>query len=135
MSGRVPHLESGVKPNCVICGKPVSGYTTSKLRCAKCIPMYSQIISRAHARVLYAVRSGRLAHPFSKLCVDCGAPAAEYDHRDYSQPLLVVPVCKILNDPLARSFFLEQPVLVRQSLQKHLHSLCSTMIRRLFVST
>jgi hypothetical protein len=30
-------------------------------------------------------------------CVDCGAPAKEYDHRDYGRPLDVVPVCRCCN--------------------------------------
>lgn len=33
--------------------------------------------------------------PASKLkCVDCGSAAREYDHRDYSKPLLVDAVCR-----------------------------------------
>ena len=30
-------------------------------------------------------------------CVDCGAPAIHYDHRDYSKPLDVEPVCQSCN--------------------------------------
>lgn len=30
-------------------------------------------------------------------CVDCGRPAKVYDHRDYSRPLDVEPVCKGCN--------------------------------------
>lgn len=30
-------------------------------------------------------------------CVDCGAPAYEYDHRDYGQPLKVDAVCRACN--------------------------------------
>lgn len=30
-------------------------------------------------------------------CVDCGAPAKHYDHRDYSRPLDVEPCCHSCN--------------------------------------
>ena len=30
-------------------------------------------------------------------CVDCGAPARDYDHRDYNKPLDVEPVCRRCN--------------------------------------
>lgn len=30
-------------------------------------------------------------------CVDCGLPATEYEHRDYSKPLVVVPTCHKCN--------------------------------------
>lgn len=31
-------------------------------------------------------------------CEDCGNKAEHYDHRDYSKPLEVVPVCKACNN-------------------------------------
>jgi hypothetical protein len=30
-------------------------------------------------------------------CVDCGAPATDYDHRNYDKPLDVDPVCHKCN--------------------------------------
>ena len=30
-------------------------------------------------------------------CVDCERPATVYDHRDYSKPLAVEPVCRSCN--------------------------------------
>lgn len=30
-------------------------------------------------------------------CTDCGVPASQYDHRDYSRPLDVEPVCRSCN--------------------------------------
>ena len=30
-------------------------------------------------------------------CVDCGERATDYDHRDYRQPLMVVPTCRSCN--------------------------------------
>jgi hypothetical protein len=34
----------------------------------------------------------------TKKCVDCGNPAECYDHRDYTRPLKVEPVCKACNN-------------------------------------
>lgn len=42
----------------------------------------------------YAVKVGFLPHPADFHCVDCKRrPAKCYDHRDYSKPLHVDPVC------------------------------------------
>jgi hypothetical protein len=51
--------------------------------------------NRAHKAVQYAVKIGKLPNlkvEFVK-CSDCDKRATRYDHRDYSKPLDVVPVC------------------------------------------
>lgn len=45
----------------------------------------------------YAVRVGFLPMPELYACVDCGAPAICYEHRDYNKPLDVEPVCRACN--------------------------------------
>jgi len=57
------------------------------------------IASLAHARVREAILRGELARlPNGTLCVDCRVvPALQYDHRDYSKPLEVEPVCRRCN--------------------------------------
>lgn len=40
-----------------------------------------------------AKRRGVLPDPKKLICADCGMSAQAYDHRDYSKPLDVVPVC------------------------------------------
>ncbi len=55
---------------------------------------------RAKARVQYAIKANKL--PSLKreyfLCVDCQKNRAnQYDHRDYSKPLMVEPVCNSCN--------------------------------------
>lgn len=52
---------------------------------------------KAHKAVADARRRGELKDPGELDCVDCGGPAIEYDHRDYSKPLEVVPVCRRCN--------------------------------------
>lgn len=44
-----------------------------------------------------AVRRGDLARPDTFKCVDCGEQAACWEHRDYSRPLDVEPVCRACN--------------------------------------
>lgn len=70
-------------------------------RCTSCDRAYSlakyKPIRRASARVHSAIEAGRLARPTEHTCVDCGKPATEYDHRDYSKPLEVDPVCHPCN--------------------------------------
>jgi len=41
-----------------------------------------------------AVGEGLLPHISTQYCVDCGAPAQNYHHDDYSRPLDVVPLCR-----------------------------------------
>jgi hypothetical protein len=53
---------------------------------------------RAFRAVTAAVRSGALPQLDGSVeCVDCGRPAKCYEHRDYSRPLDVEPVCVSCN--------------------------------------
>jgi len=53
---------------------------------------------RPHYEVYKAKKAGTLpALDGSIACVDCGRPASCYDHRDYSKPLDVSPVCRGCN--------------------------------------
>ena len=54
---------------------------------------------KAHNTVKSAVRRGLLPDLMSGeyACVDCAGVAHEYDHRDYSRPLDVEPVCRSCN--------------------------------------
>lgn len=47
--------------------------------------------------VVRAIRRGDLKPVRECVCVDCGAPARHYDHRDYNKPAKVEPVCKSCN--------------------------------------
>lgn len=83
------------------CSEMVTGGTDS-FHCADCrkekgmrdlnSPKYL-----AHRAVAKARKAGHLADPRTLTCVDCQAPAIEYDHRDYSKPLAVEPVCRRCN--------------------------------------
>jgi DNA-directed RNA polymerase subunit RPC12/RpoP len=55
------------------------------------------IMAAASHAVYVAIVSGALKPATEHSCVDCGAPATCYDHRDYSKPLEVEPVCRACN--------------------------------------
>jgi hypothetical protein len=59
--------------------------------------VHSSSASKAYSAVAKARRNGTLADPKTLLCVDCGKAARSYDHRFYSRPLDVVPVCQKCN--------------------------------------
>lgn len=76
---------------CICCGA-----ACRKLYCLQC-NNYDPKRARAYAIVRRAVLSGALPRALELTCVDCGAPAEHYDHRDYHEPLTVVPVCRSCN--------------------------------------
>ncbi|MDP9651932.1 hypothetical protein [Paraburkholderia caledonica] len=53
--------------------------------------------ARALAEVRKAVLRGDLPPVTNHIYADCGKPAQAYDHRDYSKPLEVDPVCDSCN--------------------------------------
>lgn len=55
------------------------------------------LAGKAHSRVASAVLRGDLPPASECTCVDCGKPAECYDHRDYTKPLEVEPVCMSCN--------------------------------------
>lgn len=48
---------------------------------------------KATKAVSRAVKTGKLPPVETLKCVDCGAKAKHYDHRDYTKPLDVEPCC------------------------------------------
>lgn len=86
---------------CTKCGgiEAVPG-GSSYFVCSACKPVDHYTLKPAylaHMAVAKARREGRLANPRDHACTDCGVPAIEYDHRDYSKPLAVDPVCRRCN--------------------------------------
>lgn len=86
--------------------------TTRTKFCEKCKPIWMMARSRASTAVAKAVKAGQLKHPSQFICT-CGNDAAVYDHRDYSRPLEVEPVCDPCNSKrgraarLSREFFID----------------------------
>jgi hypothetical protein len=95
---------------CQGCGVEESTMRGWPYRCEPCRPAQivrsgpilpderKQIRQAAHALVARAVYDGRLPHPSGNRCADCAEfMASEYDHRDYTKPLQVDPVCRACN--------------------------------------
>lgn len=94
--------------NCVVCGRFFSAkYGGGRLSCLiGCAEKRSKMLmeerhpgyAKAHQAVYRAVKRGALPRLDGTVdCVDCGAAAKHYDHRDYSKPLEVEPVCARCN--------------------------------------
>lgn len=94
---------------CKDCARPLKQYAYDgkkrrpPLRCIECtIKRYRYLsiesgASAAHAAAARAQKNGLLPRPSSLACVDCNRQAECYDHRDYSKPLQVDPVCRSCN--------------------------------------
>jgi hypothetical protein len=55
-------------------------------------------VRQAAAKALAAaIRCGELPRPQLLRCTDCAEPATCYDHRDYTKPTTVEPVCRSCN--------------------------------------
>lgn len=86
---------------------------TSKFQCSACRSPLDSPQYLAHRAVATAIAAGQLARPADFPCADCAGPAIEYDHRDYSKPLQVEPVCRRCN--LLRGPALGSPALAKEA--------------------
>jgi hypothetical protein len=80
---------------CVVCGEREERSPTTRnvLFCTECNRRHLTEGAKAIAQVGRAVRAGALPKLSDLACIDCGSDAAVYDHRDYTKPLDVEPVC------------------------------------------
>lgn len=65
--------------------------------CLPCIGEHAKEAWKAIVKVRGAVLKGLLPKASACACVDCAKPARDYDHRDYTEPLTVAPVCRSCN--------------------------------------
>lgn len=97
-----------VRAKCCVCGTvelATGAGNFSRCRACKDAGRYNRSHYRvnwlghgdAQAAVQRAMREGRLPRPHTLRCADCGAPAIEYEHRDYNKPLAVEPICRSCN--------------------------------------
>lgn len=84
------------------CGAPLRYRNTI---CGPCVNVHVRFQARAIAAVRRAVQRGKLQPARSFSCADCSKPATEYDHRDYTRPLDVSPVCHGCNIRRGRAFW------------------------------
>lgn len=71
------------------------------LRCTPCAATRRQfregVRNAAYRAVAAALQAGTLMKAQGQPCADCGRPAEVFDHRDYTKPLEVEPVCRSCN--------------------------------------
>src|SRR5688572_22298126 len=83
---------------CKACGVDFeSGARKKKMHCWDCGYLYYREKAAAQVATRREFYQGRIPHPRKLNCVDCGAPANGYDHRDYLKPLEVEAVCRSCN--------------------------------------
>ena len=87
---------------CIDCRGLFTAGTCKSQRCFECRQEWEASLRDgcrgAHRAVMEAIRTGVLKPAYAFLCADCRNEHAEvYDHRDYSKPLDVDPVCRRCN--------------------------------------
>lgn len=82
---------------CIRCGDLATRCTTAPPFCFDCGHEHASEGRKALSRVGYAVAQGLLPRAKTCICVDCGSRATEYEHRDYTKPLDIEPVCRSCN--------------------------------------
>lgn len=82
--------------NCFYCCEPTEREPEAII-CWSCEKQRGILQRKAYYIVREEIRKGRLPRVNTLRCVDCGLPARRYDHRDYSKPLDIEPVCNGCN--------------------------------------
>lgn len=99
-------IQQSGKMNCVRCGEQNRNYMSpiKKEFCRGCLGdlRNEKAKLRGGAKAAYLVNRAIVKGQIAKLdgtiaCVDCGAVAVDYDHRNYNVPLQVDPVCRRCN--------------------------------------
>jgi len=94
---------------CGVCGKEMRFRHSSAKFCFPCADKRSKFNggSRASYLVNKAIKEGLIKPVKEFLCIDCGAQATCYDHRDYNKPLEVDPVCSKCNKRRGPAIYLK----------------------------
>jgi hypothetical protein len=82
---------------CIDCAGEIDPYNDETWRCHRCQSEMARIRARAIVAVRMAIKDAALRPASQLVCLDCEAPAALYEHRDYRKPLHVEPVCRKCN--------------------------------------
>jgi hypothetical protein len=105
-----PMKKGQLRPRfCKACDADITRRPAITIFCLSCCYKRQKVFQRLHAQerklrakasaqVNAAIKAGYMPRLNGIIkCVDCGKPAAHYDHRDYSRPLVVEPVCASCN--------------------------------------
>lgn len=83
--------------HCIHCGDALHRHPLA-ITCLPCAHEIQALAGWAGRVVRSAIRRGMLPPITADTqCVDCGAPASCYDHRNYLRPVHVEPVCQSCN--------------------------------------
>lgn len=78
---------------CIACNAPINTQASWRSFCYLC----REKLAWVRAQVNATMRAANIPHPSGFKCSDCDAPATAYDHRCYSLPLEVDPICHACN--------------------------------------
>jgi hypothetical protein len=86
-------------PKDVVCGGCGTQYVSHKRSrrnrlCGHCWAEMQRLAATCAQVVGRAIATGLMLKATNFSCADCGQPACVYDHRDYTKPLEVEPVCR-----------------------------------------
>jgi hypothetical protein len=82
---------------CSVTYKAQSGSHRDRRHCLGCAAQYAAVQKKAISETTRAVKRGLIKPAKGQQCADCGLPAKYLDHRDYTKPLEVDPVCAVCN--------------------------------------
>lgn len=96
------HKKNGTRSPSLVCVVCDGAMPRSRAyTCMTCHHGCTEVLNDARTKIINAIakqiRLGELKPAKECLCVDCGAAAHDYEHRDYTKPLDVVPVCRGCN--------------------------------------
>ena len=106
MAITLPYQKQG---HCIACGDEHKREPRA-WRCWSCDQVVDAARSSAIRAIKKAIGSGELPPAKACACVDCGGKAFDYDHRDYSKPLDVQPVCRSCNQRRGPALTTPRPV-------------------------
>lgn len=90
-----------VHMSCLFCGlerDPLDfWWDVRRKTCIPCNRKNNREALAAIAEVSKQVKRGLMLRAAAFGCSDCDKPASVYDHRDYTEPLKVAPVCRACN--------------------------------------
>lgn len=90
---------------CPVCSGPLHRWPYGNARyCWPCYRAVRPLIVTAQRLVRKAVDSGALPPATRLYCVDCGGFAFGYEHRDYTAPLKVQPICRPCNHKRGQAY-------------------------------
>ena len=78
---------------CPGCGRTADRYARKGPYCHPCATVFYKESLRCSRLITRAVLAGEMKRAKDFVCVDCTRPARCYDHRDYTKPFAVDPVC------------------------------------------